>query len=364
MKIDIVVVAGVRSQYMKMASFQRWINKWNNENAINFNPIYINSGQHYDEDLAGSFIKELNVQFDYDLTGSYKSRRPVNIYGEMIVNVYEILEKIRKPINWFLVFGDANTTSACAIAASKFGVPVVHVEAGVRTGFRSQEETNRIIVDHMSSLLFVSSKRYIELLRKEGFASDNIIFAGDLIKDLVIELSTEISMISPYSSSDEYILASLHREENLNSDDVIRNIMYALSHYQRKTIFITHPRTRKRLGELNLLNLPNIEYVTTLSYLTTLATIKAATFIVTDSGAFQREAFYLQKRCLTRQDEPHWASLIEGEVHRNIGRGLKDIQEGFDWIENALRTPYPSLNDFGDGDAGKIILQALAQRTS
>ncbi len=360
--ITLAIIAGIRAQFIKLAAIQRAIKDWNNSSTHPFNAISINSGQHYDDDLAGMFIRELNIGFDYDLTNKYQDKRPICLLGQMIPNLYDVLSQIKRPIDWVIVFGDANTTMAGAIAASKLGLPVIHVEAGLRTGDRkSPEEINRIVADHLAIIHFVSSKHDISNLLSEGLSS-NVVWTGDLIGDFVENLASELHP-NPFGySAGEYVLASIHREENLSSDSILKNLMIFLSGYSKRVVFIAHPRTRSRFKELGFYNLKNIDYIDTLSYKETLATIMDCAFLVTDSGAFQRESYYLGKRCLIRQDHPFWPSLVEAGVHKVVSGDRANILQGFRWIENALQSEqYPKIDDLGNGNAGRRILETIVR---
>lgn len=363
--INLVIIAGIRAQFMKVAALQRAIQKWNDATSPYICATYVNSGQHYDDDLAGIFIRELDIHFDCDLSSTYQDLRPIRILGDMIVQLYDLLDDISKPIDWVIVFGDANTTMGGAIAAAKRGLPVIHVEAGLRTGnLKSPEEINRIVADHVSTIHFVSSRQDVANLKAEGLTR-NVVWTGDLIGDLVKQLSPTLPPSLTGYSPDEYVLSSLHREENLRSDTIMHNVLEALNEYSKRVVFIAHPRTRIKLKELGLYGLKNIDFLDTLPYKQMLSAIKGCAFVVTDSGAFQREAYYLGKRCLIRQDEPFWPSLVQADVHRTIGGDKCNIQLGFRWMEQVLASgEYPTVDDLGDGTAGDTMLRNIAMLTA
>jgi len=357
--IYLAVIVGIRSQFMKLVSLQKSIHDWNRSFSPKIDATYINTGQHYDDELAGAFIKELGVDIDVDLTGSYEDLRSVSIFSSMILKLTEVIESKNQLLDWVIIFGDANTTAAGAIAVARLGIPIIHIEAGVRTGDRkSPEEINRILSDHLSSVHMVSSKIDIANLADEGII-EHVVWTGDLIGDLVLRLSGEISSGFDSNLPGEYILASLHRDENLKADHILRNLITELNSYKKKVVFITHPRTRERIDELGLNNLNNIQFVGSLSYKKTLAAINGCYFLVTDSGAFQREAYYLRKHCLVRQEHAFWSTLIDLGAHRTIGISCDEIREGFRWIEQMVDQIYPTFEDLGDGQAGMRILKAI-----
>ena len=357
--IKIVVIAGIRSQFMKLAALQKSIDDWNLDNQPKIAATYINSGQHYDDGLAGVFIRELDVRFDLDLTNKYKNNQPISIFSEMILALYNYLPETRA--DWVLVFGDANTTLAGAIAASKRNIPIIHVESGVRTGDRnSPEEINRILTDHMAAVHFLSSKKDAENLRAEGI-TNKIIWTGDLIGDLVERLMPVLPPCPLGYSTGGYVFASLHREENLKDEQILVNILNGLNNYSKKVLFITHPRTRIKCEQLGLYrSLTNIDFVNVLSYKQTLSAIKNCAFLVTDSGAFQREAYYLRKHCLVRQNHAFWKILTENGIHREIGQTSDDLSRGIAWIESEVaKNAYKLIDDLGDGNAGNRIIRSI-----
>lgn len=364
-KIRLAVIGGIRSHYMKLAAFQLAVRKFNAQNnSTCFDVTYINSGQHYDNELSRDFINELDVNIHYDFTGKYSNQDPIHILGQMIIILSGLLSKLEN-LDWVVVFGDANTTLAGAIASSKCGIPLIHIEAGLRThDIKSPEEVNRVVADHLSSMLFVSSKNDLNNLMNEGLLQKSK-WTGDLIADLVRELGPKVGDSLQGYEAGQYILASLHREENLIDTKVVRNAVTLLSNYRLPTVFLTHPRTHEILKSLDLTQIPNIDFRNTLCYRDLLSAIKGCSFLFTDSGAFQREAYYLGKRCLVRQDTPFWISLVEAGINRAIGREFEEMNDGITWIENItlMRPEYLAIDDLGDGSAGLNILNNIAIAT-
>jgi UDP-GlcNAc3NAcA epimerase len=364
--IHIVVIAGIRSQFMKLASLQMSIDAWNKTaTTYKIQATYMNSGQHYDDELSKVFINELNVQFDHDLTGSYQNLDPVDMFGHMIIKIYNLLSRIKHSIDWVIVFGDANTTLAGALASKKAGIPLVHIEAGVRIYDRaSPEENNRVLTDHLADAHFVSDKTDIENLHKEGITK-SVVWTGDLIGDLTKFISPTLPNSLDVYDPGSYVLSTLHRKENLQSDEITINFFQTLNKYHKRIVFIAHPSTRLRLEELKIFSeLDNFDFIEGLPYTQMISAIKGCDFIVTDSGALQREAYYLGKRCLIRQDKPFWKSLVTGNVHRAIGPTRLDINEGIEWVNKALEFNYPKIAAFGEGGAGKKIMENLVRISS
>ena len=359
-RVSIVVVAGIRPQFIKVAALQSGIQKWNENSSIQIDATYVNVQQHYDDELAGSIVRELGIHFDHVCT--YQSYRFAGMLADMIVHVTDAIRRVAEgtSVDWVVVIGDANTTLAGAIAAMKLSYPLIHIEAGVRTGdMRSPEEVNRIVVDHLANCHFVSSKDDVYNLAREGIG-DHVIWTGDILYDFVKHRAAKLPVgYGPYAD-DEYVLASIHRQENLDSAETMRNIMRALSNHPRHVLFVTHPRTRKRLLDLQISEFDNIRFLSALTHDQMISAIKGCAFVITDSGGLQREAYYLGKRALIRQDVPFWPCLTRAGAHKAIGVQLDQIQQGLSWIEGALKTlRYPSIADLGDGNAVTSVLQSI-----
>lgn len=358
-EINIVFIVGIRSQYIKLASIQRAIKKFNITSESKINPIYINTGQHYSYELS-QFISELDIHFDY--TFEYADKSPLSILGTMQIKLGECLNEIRtnQIINWLVVFGDANTTLVGAIVASRLHIPLIHVESGVRTGDKSSpEEINRIVADHIAKVHFLSSEIDEKNLIKEGLVNNNF-YSGDIVYDLVLGLSSELK--SGYKDfQNGYILCTIHREENLQSTSIIENILDILSQYNRNVVFITHPRTKSIIDNLKIEYSNNIFFTPGIPYKELLSAIKGCSFLITDSGALQRESFYLKKRCLIRQDTAFWQSLTQREIHKTFKNSKEDFLEKLEWIEQAILNEYPSYSDFGNGTATHVILNTIVE---
>jgi len=365
--ITIAVIAGARPQFMKVAALQRAVLKWNTQNTQpmrQVKAIYINSGQHYDSQLSTTFFEELEIHFDIDLTNTYESRRPIDMLGNMIINLYDAFDQINSPVHWVIVVGDTNTTMAGAIAAAKRKLPLAHIEAGVRLGtLDNTEEQNRVVTERLSTVLFLTSKQDGQNLLREGI-SRHTVWSGDLIYDLVKDVMPDLPAGYGPDTPDKYVLATLHREETVQSDETMFNIMTALNSYQERVVFVCHPRTCQRLSELQLDNLDNFIYINGLSYKEMLSAIKGSSFVVTDSGGVQRESYYLGKRCLIQQEQAFWPSLVQAGINRTIGSSEDSIRAGFAWMKTALTTDeLPSCTDLGDGNAGLTILRTLVDLT-
>ena len=367
-KMRIVAVVGIRSQYIKLYAIQ---NKLKQLNALSkkIEVIYIDAGQHYDYELSAGFIDDLGIQFNDRLT--YDTNDPLYIFSEMIFKLSCLYRKYNSvsPVDYVMVFGDANTTMAASIAASKTGMQLIHVEAGLRLGnLKSPEEGNRIVADHLATKLFVSNKADWKSIEREGL-SERSCFSGDVIQDLVLHLKNNgvlngsISYLpetsrtlQPFLAND-FIVASLHRKENIASDCIVP-LLKALDQLPYSVIFIAHPAMLERLKHLNF-DRGKITIAKYIPYYDMLTCINACRYLITDSGAYQREAYYLSKRCLIRQDVAFWQHLVDIGVHERVGPTYADLCSGIKKIESLLEKEYPKTDYFGTGDAVQTIFENL-----
>jgi len=364
--MKIIAVVGIRSQFIKLCAIQRMLEKTNL--FSNLEMVYVNAGQHYDYELAKGFVNELDIKFDETL--EYVNTEPMHIFSEMIYKLYILFKKHNssEPVDYVMVFGDANTTMAATIAASKAGIRVTHVEAGLRLkNLKSQEEGNRIVADHLSSRLYVSNKADWENIKREGLEHKSF-FVGDIIQDLVVELRESGKLNRPvrylsdsfheYKESN-YIIASMHRKENIESN-CIKPLFEVLDKIDYKVIFLAHPTVLELLKRIDY-DKSKITVAKYIPYYDMLACINNSRFLITDSGAFQREAYYLTKRCLIRQDVAFWQHLVDIGVHFNIGTTTSEIFCGIEKMHEALQGVYPKTDYFGDGTAVEKIFKSLME---
>jgi UDP-GlcNAc3NAcA epimerase len=354
-----VVIAGVRPQFIKVAALQRAIDNHNRTADVSIDCFFINSGQHYDDEVAGAFIRELNIRFDYTLI--HPDRTPIRILANMIVGLYEILDGLTTPPAWVAVIGDATTTLAGALASARKRYPIVHIEAGVRSGdLTSAEEMHRRVVSHLASVHICSTQSGVANLRLENIMK-NVFWTGDLSYEFFVDYARAQPIGYERLPVGQYILATLHKSVNLDSDDILRALVYSLAEYPREVLFVTHPHCRQRLSELDLLSTRGITFVDSLPYGIMLSAIKGCAFLVTDSGGLQREAYYLGKRCLVRRDKHGWSELVDRSIHLRLGTDRPSMIEGLEKMEGLLAAgDYGDFVKFQKEGATAEILQFLA----
>lgn len=341
--VRVAVIGGVRPQYIKIAALQWKVNQFNSMSRNKVIATYINSGQHYDDLLSAQIIDELGIHFDYTI--NYSTKDPVEILGFMFVKLSKLLEELKPTLDWVIVMGDTTTTFVAATVAVRQGLPVVHIEAGVRSGdITTVEEMHRRVVSHISTVHLCTSKQSIENLSKENIR-ENVYWTGDLSYDYVMKCANEIEYINTNIKKD-YVLMTLHKPLNLNSVTTMKNLLKIMGNYTRDVMFVCHPRTKIKLKEMGITSkLGSIHLLDALPYKQMLAAIKECSFILTDSGGLQREAYYLKKRCLIRRNSLGWSIFIDNNIHRLIGNDTESLISGLEWAENSMHYAFPSINE-------------------
>lgn len=325
----------------------------------------IHTGQHYNHELSGIFVEELGLpESDCNLgigSGSHGFQT-----GEMLKGIETVLQSSRPDM--VLLYGDTNSTLAGALAAAKLNIPIGHIEAGVRHYDRSvPEETNRVLTDHMSSLLFCPTKRAVSNLSKEGITK-NVYWTGDVMYDSVLahlEIAEEKSAIlSELGLLDqEFFLATVHRASNTDNLTSLENIFNALLQIDCPVIVPLHPRTRAALNRLEncdrYLEADGIRIVSPAGYLDFLKLEKHARLILTDSGGVQKEACFLQTPCVTLRTYSPWPETVEDGWNVLVPPETEAILAA---VENmSLPSNLEATGAFGNGHAAAAICEILAE---
>ncbi len=353
----IVSIVGARPQFVKLAVICRALAERND--GERWHHTIIHTGQHYDPGLRAVFFEELQIpRPDHDLdvgSGSHGVQT-----GEMLKRLEPVLEAV-KP-DWVLLYGDTNSTLAGALVAAKSGFSIAHVEAGLRSYRRAMpEEINRIVADHLSDLLFCPTRVALENLRKEGL-HERAVLTGDVMYDACIT-SRQMAegRSSPLADSwraGEFALATVHRAENTDEPLRLRGILNALdciARTQCPVVWPMHPRTKRKLHEIGW-SAGAVTTIQPVSYFEMLLLEGRARFIVTDSGGVQKEAYFLKIPCVTVRDETEWEETLENNCNVLTGCSEDKILRAAANIGQA--GPWTAL--YGDGNAGRAILNALA----
>lgn len=378
--LKIVTVIGARPQIIKAAALSRAIK---NKFSSQIQEIIVHTGQHYDANMSQIFFDELGIPApNYNLNVGSSSHGKQT--ATMLTGIEDILLK-EKP-NAIVLYGDTNSTLSGAIAASKIHVPVVHIEAGLRSYSKAMpEEVNRILCDHVSTLLFSPTKTGYDNLLKEGFNKDaqapysadnpKIYHCGDVMYDnslyfsAIAESKTDILQRLKLKTN-AFILATIHR--NNNTDEPVRlNALFRSLHdisvkHQLEVVLPLHPRTAKLL-ETNLdsnlyagiLSNPFFKITEPASFLEMVSLEKNCRLVMTDSGGVQKEAFYFEKPCVILRPETEWVELVECGAAIVADADEKRIKAAFDILFAKADFKFPKL--YGDGTAAEFICGELVK---
>lgn len=355
------LVVGTRPEIIKMAPIIRECQK----RDIPF--ILIHSNQHYSVEMDKVFFDELGLPSpDYNL--HVGSSAHGNQTGQILIKLEPILH-IEKP-TVLIAQGDTNTVLAAGLAASKLNIPVAHIEAGLRSYDRTMpEETNRVIVDHLSTYLFAVTITQKEILKGEGINDKKIHVVGNSVVDALkqnVEIATKRGRIFKDLGviPGEYILATIHRSSNVDTYSALEEIFYLLKDVADKTelkiIWPIHPRTLKKIQEYKLEFSKNIKLIAPLGYLDFLCLENKAKLILTDSGGVQEEACILKVPCITLRENTERPETVDVGANILVGRSRDKMQKA---LNNSLAKEMKYDQPFGDGYTAHHILNILAPHT-
>lgn len=377
----ILTVIGARPQIIKAAAISRAIRT---QYADKMREIIVHTGQHYDANMSQIFIDELSIPApDFNLnTGSGSHGKQT---AAMITGIEEIL--ISEKPDAIVLYGDTNSTLAGAVAASKLHIPVIHIEAGLRSFNKSMpEEVNRIMCDHISTLLFSPTSTGFENLQKEGFKKDNpgpyhadnpkIYHCGDVMYDNSLyfsELAEQKTTIlaNLQLKPNQFILATIHRNNNTDEPIRLNALFRALQKIAEKDqidiVLPLHPRTAKLL-EINLdptllksiRENTHFKICAPASFLEMISLEKNCRMVMTDSGGVQKEAFYFEKACIILRPETEWVELVQcGSAIITDADEIK-IAEAYESLNARNDLKFPKL--YGDGKAAEFICSEILQQ--
>lgn len=366
--MKIVTVVGARPQFIKASTFSRAIFQHNSQpENLAIDEKIIHTGQHYDRNMSDNFFEELNIphpHFHLNIGSSGQGAQT----GKMLGKIEEILQ--RELPDFLLVYGDTNSTLAGALAAVKLHIPVVHIEAGLRSFNKTMpEEINRVLCDHISTLLFCPTKSSIKNLEVEGI-THGVKCVGDIMYDGILyykKKASETILDNLSIQPNNYILATIHRAENTNNPARLKSIIQTLGNTANSLIAVIlalHPRTKKALKEQGLKLSKSIQVVEPTPYLETITLLENAKAIITDSGGMQKEAFFLETPCLTFRDETEWVETIDIGANKLIGADIKRTAKELDQLLSNKWNPDFSSKPYGQGDAAEKIIAELVNHHS
>lgn len=351
--IKILTILGARPQFIKAGSVSREIAKHKD-----IEEVIVHTGQHYDANMSDIFFDEMKIPSpDYFLGIGGKSHGAMT--GQMLEKIEEVL--IQEKPDWVLVYGDTNSTLAGALAASKLHKKVAHIEAGLRSfNMKMPEEVNRILTDRVSNLLFCPTDTAIENLKKEGFENYDckIVKSGDVMQDGAM-FYKNLAVKPACDIKDRFILCTIHRAENTDDENRLRNIFEALDKIakEKQIILPLHPRTKKILENLKL-NTKNLTVIEPVGYLEMVWLIDNCSLVMTDSGGLQKEAYFFEKPCITLRDETEWVELVECGANTLVGADKKKILEAYN-SHSTFNIQHSKLDLYGGGKASENIVKEL-----
>ncbi len=380
MKKKIVTIVGARPQIIKSSALSRAIS---NHFSDDLNEIIVHTGQHYDDNMSKVFFDEMKIPVP-----NYNLNVGSGTHGKQTAKMLEGLEEIflkEKP-DAVVVYGDTNSTIAGALAATKIHIPVVHIEAGLRSFNKAMpEEINRIACDHMSSLLFTPTNSGIKNLKKEGFDvsgegkasvdSPNVYHCGDIMYDNSLyfssvsdEKSTLLKTLNLKPNT--YILCTVHRDSNTDIKKNMEQIFSALlsigENSGLKIILPLHPRTKYKMKEQlseelyeNINDSDMIEIIDPAGFLDIIALEKNARMLITDSGGLQKESFFFEKPCIILRPQTEWVEIVDNGNAILADADYERILKAFNTLITTEDFTYP--NYYGDGKASEFICEKIVE---
>ncbi|HWD84191.1 MAG TPA: UDP-N-acetylglucosamine 2-epimerase (non-hydrolyzing) [Solirubrobacteraceae bacterium] len=354
--MKILTVIGNRPQFIKAAAVSPRLRETGTE-------ILVHTGQHFDDELSRVFFAELGLP---------EPDRQLHVAGgsntSQLSRMLDALEPVLEDLDpdAVLVYGDTNSTLAGGLAAAQRGVAVAHVEAGMRSFDRTMpEELNRVLTDHLSSLLLCSSAQAVDNLRGEGVAGE-LACVGDVMVDVAARIQPRARQMQDVLGArglraGEYLLVTAHRAGNVDPPERLERLVELLLSLPAPAILPLHPRTRSRLVQDGLLerlaNAPRLKLTAPLGYVETMALLTNASALLTDSGGLQKEAYLARIPCLTLRPNTEWVETVQSGWNQ-----LVDLDPAA--VAGALEAPPPSEHPplYGDGRAGERVVEALRSR--
>jgi len=353
---QIVHVVGARPNFMKAAPVIDETVK-----IPNFEVKLVHTGQHYDKSMSTFFFEELGLpqpQVNLEVgSGSHAEQT-----GTIMIRFEKVLQKDLPAL--VVVYGDVNSTIACSLVCAKLGVPIAHVEAGLRSFDRSMpEEINRILTDQLSTYLFTTEESANKNLMAEGIASEKVFFVGNTMVDTLMryrsKAQTSTILKTLGLTPKKYALVTLHRPRNVDCEETFQSIMETLANISKQVpvVFPCHPRTRTRLSASHI-TVGNIHCLDPLGYLDFLCLMSQAKMVLTDSGGIQEETTVLSVPCLTLRDNTERPITVTQGTNKLLGSSRERILAAVEEILSG-EVPKGQIPDLWDGCAAERIAAVL-----
>ncbi len=377
--MKLVTIIGARPQIIKAAALSRAIR---NHYSDTIQEIIVHTGQHYDDNMSQVFFDELQIPHpDHNLHVGSAS------HGVQTARMTEGIESllIKEQPDYIVLYGDTNSTLAGAVAAAKIHVPIVHIEAGLRSFNKSMpEEINRIVCDHCSTLLFTPTKAGLENLKREGFPMDNegpytidnpkVYHCGDIMYDNslhfagIAEEKTDIIQRLELKGK-PFVLATIHRDSNTDYPERLSAIFRSIIKLSEEcqAVLPLHPRTAKLIKtnldedmQKQIFSCPDIKLIPPVSFLEMIALERHARLVMTDSGGVQKEAYFFKKPCIILRPETEWVEIVETGNAILADADECRIMKAWEHFKDNPPTVFPEI--FGDGHAAEFMLEKIISR--
>jgi UDP-GlcNAc3NAcA epimerase len=338
--MKILSIIGARPQFIKAAAFRKFCL----ENGVN--EILLHTGQHYDPEMSTNIFSDLDIKKP-DFKINLKERSHAGMTGELLAKIESLIIKT-KP-DYVNVYGDTNSTLAGALAASKLHVPIIHIEAGLRSFNKNMpEEINRIITDHVSDFLFCPTFASLKNLKKENI-TNGVHHVGDIMYDAVKHFSKYFKFpdIKNKNLTKKLAVMTIHRADKLSDPTKLKEVISYCERFcdDYNLIFPVHPHTKNKLNEYNV-NTGAIELIEPLKYLEMQGLLEKSDLVLTDSGGLQKEAYFHKCECITLRDETEWLETIDA--------GWNKL-----WKSNSPIPDKKYIDEYGKGDSASRIIEIL-----
>lgn len=378
--IKILTIIGARPQIIKAAAISRVIS---NKFSDKIEELIVHTGQHYDDNMSKVFFDELGIPKPYCNLNIGSGLHGTQT-AHMIQGIEELL--LKENPDYLLLYGDTNSTLSGAIAASKLNIPIVHVEAGLRSNNRKMpEEINRIVCDHLSALLFSPTKTGFQNLVNEGFnpanrapfSADNrgVFYCGDIMYDntlYFVDLASKKSniLVENGLTSIKYVLATIHRDHNTDIAENLTNIFEALITISKQlnVVLPIHPRTYKILQTpehkellMKIEKSQKLLLIPPVSFLDMIQLEKNSSLVITDSGGVQKESYFFNKPCIVLRPETEWIEILETGKAKLVSADYKKILTAFSNLIDINNSKFPKI--FGDGTTAEFICETILRNS-
>lgn len=347
--LNVVSVIGARPQFVKAAIVSRALRRAGITERV------VHSGQHYDYAMSGRFLDELGILLDTNLEVGSGSQAQQT--AQIMLRFEAYLLTLDTPADAVMVYGDTNSTVAAALVAAKLHIPIIHVEAGLRSYNRKMpEEVNRVVTDHLSQILFCSSEQGRTNLAKEGM-TEGVFVTGDVMFDAFRYFSAQIqrgamaTQVFGVPPQTGFILMTLHRPSNTDNPAFLSKLKVLLEQIDMPVIWPVHPRFHEAVEAADLPS--HVHRIEPVGYFEMLDLLDGCSHVITDSGGLQKEAYWAQRPCITLRDETEWVETLEGRW--NVLASLDD-----DVLDLLKRSPETNwVPQYGTGEASDKITALL-----